>query len=857
MKRTLVAALSVLVLGVVLACVVHSHSEQARGQTRAKATRLAPAQRGRPPVVGATGVERDDAAGDLVLEGQVVDSNNDPVGGVSVSLNDFPPRIVRSESDGSFSFPHLVARAYLLSATSPSGVAGPITVALQPTRDPVILHLSSPGGVRVTVVDASTGAPIAGATVEARTPVPVMGRTGSDGSVELFPVLHGRWDIVATANGHARAHSGVEISEQPSTAMIALEQGASLRGQVVDVSGAPVSGARVWAVSSTDWTESSSADRDGADAREDGTFELVALKPGTYRVHVRARGFADTASRDITLEGATADAGRIVMNEGGTLRGRVVRRDGTSVPGAEVEVYIKTGLSPRTHAGSDGRFVITDLPRSDVLATARGDGASCWARRVDLSSGAGDVTLTLDLEGSIVGSVVDSTGTPIEGAQVGISLVKSGARLVRSDATDGGGMFRFDGLAEGDYEIDASRPGITTSDRRPQLMAHTGASTVRVVLPATGGLKGQVVFSDGTAPSLVVVRVGANGRSRSFSGGKIAIADIAPGSYDLRIEGPEIASTTASTTDIAEGKTTDVGTIHAERGRVIEGVTVDTNGRPVANAEVVAGNLIVGTGARVDSGGDAPAFQAALKHAVSDADGKFTLRGLPPAALSIVASHPTAGRSTPLTLAADATEPLRVVLAATASLSGNVMSEGKPVGAAVIAQPADAPLALALVIAGEDGAFRYDNLAAGRYSVAATLGDPLAGSPLSPVSATVGPGGHTEVTVQAFQGARHLDVSTVGRGIVFVSTEPLSASTAFDLITQLGHQTQGHWALVNSDGMAHFRYLAPSAYTACMAAIDAPVTNLTAMMHSLTISGATIPVTCRRVPPTASVLTLP
>lgn len=854
MKRSVV--LSVVVIGAVLAIAVVLRPGPRAAGPAAKVGQQAVAARPASQPTAATGAERDDARGDLVLEGQVLDGENNPVGGVVISLDAFPPRTTSTEADGAFSFSGLIERRYVVTASSAEGVAGPVVVPLKRKTDPVILHLVRPGSVTVSVVDAASRAPIAGATVEVRSPNLVTGTTGPDGTVALAPIVHGHWDVVGVAPDHARGHGAVVVSAQPAAITIALERGGSLRGRIVDDNGKPVAHARAWAVSSSDWTDGASPERDGAESDGDGKFELAALGQGTYRVHARARHFADTASRELGVSGAMTDVGDIVMNASATLKGRVVHRDGRPVPGAQVEAYIKTGIAPKTHAGSDGAFVMEDLPRTNVLVAATGDGASCWAKPVDLSAGTGEVTLTLELEGWIEGAVVDRSGAPVEGASVSIAIIKPGARLVRSDVTEGAGTFRFDGLPEGDYEVEATRPGVTTPERDPKVTAHTGTS-VKLVLGTIGAIKGQVVFGDGSAPALATVRLDANGAPSSFSDGKFEISNVAPGSYRLRIEGPEIASTAPATAVVAEGKTTDLGAIRAERGRSIDGLVVDKDGHPVAGADVVAGNVIVGTGATVDSGSRAPTFQAELKQATTDADGKFTLRGLPASATSVVASHATAGRSTPVALSAETAGPLRLVLAPAASLSGTVSVDGHPTRAAVIAQPAASPLALAVVFADADGTFHYDRLSAGRYSVAGAMGDPLGGAPLSPVAVEVGAGREAHVDLSAFHGSRKLDVATKTGGIVFVTTETLQASTALDVMTQLGQQARGHWAMAQSNGTARFSLLAPVPYTACAAVFDASVTDVTTMLHTLTVQGSATPVTCLQVSATAASVSLP
>ena len=71
--------------------------------------------------------ENTDPEGSLRIEGQVLTSDQLPVGGAIVSIDSRPPRFTTSEEDGSFAFDKLVGKPYDLVARSKEGVAGPIT----------------------------------------------------------------------------------------------------------------------------------------------------------------------------------------------------------------------------------------------------------------------------------------------------------------------------------------------------------------------------------------------------------------------------------------------------------------------------------------------------------------------------------------------------------------------------------------------------------------------------------------------------------------------------------------------------------------------------------------------------------
>ena len=111
----------------------------------------------------------DDPAGSLRLEGQVVKgADQAPVGGAVVTIDSNPPRMARTEQDGSFFFDKLLAREYSVVARAPAGVAGPVTVQLDQKTEPVILRLRAGARVEVTVAAARDHKPLAGATVELR-----------------------------------------------------------------------------------------------------------------------------------------------------------------------------------------------------------------------------------------------------------------------------------------------------------------------------------------------------------------------------------------------------------------------------------------------------------------------------------------------------------------------------------------------------------------------------------------------------------------------------------------------------------------------------------------------------------------
>ncbi len=788
-----------------------------------------------------------DPVGELVLEGQVLDSEDRPVGGVTVHVDTQPERTVITEADGSFGVVGLIERRYRISASGEAGVVGPVEVRLSPTSDPVVLRLASPGRIAVRVVDATTRAPVAGAAVEVRAPITIAATTSAEGEVALAPVMRGHWNVVARAQGFAWGMGAVVVGDDTATLTIALELGTTISGRVRDERGVAIAGARVWAEPTGDWTVGMSAERDGTVSGPDGAFVLDGIAAGAYRVRGRAHGHAPGESSELLVADAPVEGAALVLLDAGVVRGRVVHVDGTPAAGAAVRVYNAGVAPPTTHAAADGSFVIEGLPRQEVWVGAEGGDAACWAKSADLTQGTAELVLRLDLAEALWGEVVDDDGEPVEAAQVDVALVDARARFIRRALTDGGGGFRVSGLPPGEYELVATRPGTTTAPSQAPVRARTGQA-VRLVIPAPGAIVGRLAFADGGAPAVFTVQLVAGAAPRAFTDGAFLLDGVAPGTYRVRFEGPELAPGEPVEVVVPSSGQADVGTITVERGRSVEGVAVDASDRPVAGAEVVAATVLVGTGVAADSGSRAPTFQGQVTRALTGADGRFTLRGLSGGAVSVVASHATAGRSTPQT-AVPGAEPLRVVLAATGSISGTVRVGGQAGPAVVAAQPHASPLAMSIVLAGADGAYRVPRAAAGRYSVAAVASDPLRGAPLAPVGVAVASGRDAQVDLVVVRGLRALEITTGGPAVVFVTTEPHEARDALALVSRLGVQERGHWAMRAADGgVAHFGALEGGAYTACAVAITEPVEDVGEMLELIARRGAGMPVSCAAVP---------
>lgn len=126
----------------------------------------------------------------------------------------------------------------------------------------------------------------------------------------------------------------------------------------------------------------------GTSTRDDGTFTMAELRPGTYSLRVGGMLFgmkapiwgAGLAEGIVVAAGGTTGGVEIRLGPPGTLTGRVVDLAGEAVAGAIL--YARDGQGRRLQTLSSvetdqtGRFLYEGLPAGEVLVTAQATGGS-------------------------------------------------------------------------------------------------------------------------------------------------------------------------------------------------------------------------------------------------------------------------------------------------------------------------------------------------------------------------------------------------------------------------------------------------------------------------------------------------
>ncbi|HEY5927316.1 MAG TPA: carboxypeptidase regulatory-like domain-containing protein, partial [Kofleriaceae bacterium] len=655
--------------------------------------------------------------------------------------------------------------------------------------------------------------------------------------------------LAVRAKGFAPTAMMIDTSGNADTTervALALARGAAMSGRVLDDKRKPIANARVVATSASEPFPVVDPRRDGVLTGADGSFSIPAVAAGTWRLTATSGDYAPTTSEPLTVDGASARGGvELVLARGGIVRGTVQDKAGKPIAGADVSVVVQ-GYTPwraRRQAFSDdtGKFSIAGLaPRGYDVVAWHDTGASAITP-VDLAAKREhEVTLALDVNGAITGTVVDKTGQPIGDAQVVAHPEWTGGtgdragwsvRGIQETVTDQAGAFRFAGMPDGTYRVRAARPGASEA----ALSLSTGVATkpdaapIKVVVPADGRLIGKVQMADGKPPIGFTVALGAT-YPVAFSNKDGAFAlPAAAGTYPMTITGLGFVAVTKDVT-INEGKDNDVGTISVTPGRSISGRVIDQHGVPVAKALVAAGALLTGGGAELYIKDES----IMAKDTETDENGRFVLQGFPPAPLTVVAGKDNVGRSTSIRLPPGPdSATLELVLGATTKLEGKITRSGGPVAdAVVIANPIGATSSNFFVVTGPDGTFALDALAPGTYLVYPMLGGG-GGRPKDMYwrKVEVALGSKAKVEIDATPGPVTLTITVKTDKGALVSTVQVAAVQAVVTASSLEEVRDGSWLPQGeqvvpiymrglSEGTATIEGMRPGAHTVCATSGD-------------------------------------
>lgn len=212
-----------------------------------------------------------------------------------------------------------------------------------------------------------------------------------------------------------------------------------------------------------------------------------------------------------------------------SISGRCIYLE-TGAPAAGARVFAE-GWS--TLADDGGKFAVRIAGGPYRVRCAK-DGDESEAARIEVVSGEKkELELQLAAATSVLGRVIDASGSPVEGAQVSVRDGKE-----RTAVSDASGSFQLRGVAPGPVIIDAQSDG---GFAEKQIIARLGlpyAEVELVLVQGTRGVYGQITDEHGVPIENASVRVfGPLERAvKTDADGRFTIGGLADAAITLRVE---------------------------------------------------------------------------------------------------------------------------------------------------------------------------------------------------------------------------------------------------------------------------------------------------------------------------------
>lgn len=396
----------------------------------------------------------------------------------------------------------------------------------------------------------------------------------------------------ANANGRSETVTVEVKADADITLTIAESPKGSLNGVVVDTDGNRLADATVTVLYGNDKVFYAEAQTDAqgefsfADI-EEGTYYLTAVwtdaEGNEYKTYTAAViAMEVSATENIVLvveyrEPAPVDTSSLgeskpeVIAEAYRIAGIVKDGEGNPVDNATVSLYVFDAVNHEwvlvdtAVTGADGAYAFENLPAGEYQVRVSAETTTTVAAELG--------------NYDIKGYALDATDAPYVGARV--ELYDEDGELVSWTTTDDSGYYEFTEIPAGNYTVKVIPEGVEPYEQA--VFAGSAIVTVTETAP-TYRIDGKVLDADGNPEYNVMVKLyklngDYIGYSKSQTDGSFVFKNLEAGSYKLVIEDRdyveyiEIGANAAPEADDTNHFT-------------IEGVVLDDNGEPVANAIV-------------------------------------------------------------------------------------------------------------------------------------------------------------------------------------------------------------------------------------------------------------------------------
>lgn len=652
--------------------------------------------------------------------------------------------------DGSYSIDGLSSRTWWwIVAVDPSWTASGVLGIEAGSKD-IDIWLAAAATLSGVVLDR--GAPVAGAKIDA-----------GDDQPEIISDVKGRFSFAAIAAGYRQLHA----TKNGKSGAIALDLDAGERRDVQidlfpacrlsvfvgDQDGVPLAEVLVRAVTpedlaaerQEDYTDESEVGADERETRDEvvisggeaetddsGSAVIEDLAVGSYVVEATHDALGSAENTVKCSSGEPLET-KLSIGGGPSLSGVVLGADHKPIAGAQIELEldrddVRLDESSRlTRTNDEGRFRVASLAAGEWAVYASAEGFVPEEKELIVKSGDQTMEIVLEHAQGIRGIVQLQNGTPLRGWNVSALAKNTEVVMLFAPDTDAvtgpDGRFVIEGLAPGEYRVEAYGQ---LPDGQEQMSGGTTAFTnseATIVIGDFGVIEGELRIEGAAFPDEVFVAIGETKLSLTQQNRRFRVR-VRP-SVSLPVQAhAENFPAHVETVAIASGET-KTHNIVLSAGAVLSGRVLEKQSKtPIAGVHVV-----------MDSERYEESFEAQVRRhlegpsaVVTDAEGRFWVRGFRPGKFQIIAMHdrhPTAHHGS-IQLESGKPQEIEILMERGVNVSGVARYGQNPARSAHVAFSKEGSASQS-VNTDRQGRFKLNLPAPGTWKVRITVHDDLDG----------------------------------------------------------------------------------------------------------------------------------
>lgn len=513
------------------------------------------------------------------LTGMVTNTSGAPLANASVTTGSVS---ATTAPDGTYTLNNVNAGTVTVTASLSgyNNASTQITVTAASNNSVPELQLApvGPGNITGNVVNGA-GSPVQGASV---TGAGLTTTTDANGNYTLSNVPAGSVALVASAPGDSPATETVTVttgSTVTAPPMTLLSNLGNVTGKVMDTSNNPITGASVSFGGGTATTDST------------GTYTFNNIPAGTIQLVASATGF-QSVTQNVTVTGGSTTTANFTLavanNSPGTVTGTVTN---IATHGVISGATVKWNTTSAT-SNASGTYSIANVAGGTQTITASATGYLPVSNTVTVNGGTAVLNFQLSTAGILNVTVVNSSGTPVSGAQVSLS----GGQIATSltGTTNASGVYSSSWIPIGTYTV--------TSGSVSETATVTSGKTTSITItqssggPTTGTISGAVTSSTGTALSGATVSSGGI-TATTQTNGTYSLANVPAGTQTVTasLSGFQTGSQTVTVTAGATATANFTLTPASSTGAVTGKITNIATGGVLSGATVKWGSMAVST----------------------------------------------------------------------------------------------------------------------------------------------------------------------------------------------------------------------------------------------------------------------